>query len=92
MLEWVKIGIPFENIHKKYQIFTGIVYFGVMKKFAYRTEDSELCVVDSQFKIKRNRNGSSSCQQTCVKEKSIVTEFLYLKKVLTIYHNIAQHI
>ena len=41
MLEWVKIGIPFENIHKKYQIFTGIVYFGVMKKFAYRTEDSE---------------------------------------------------
>ena len=40
MLEWVKIGIPFENIYKKYQIFTGIVYFGVMKKFAYRTEDS----------------------------------------------------
>ena len=40
MLEWVKIGIPFENVFKKYQILTGIVSFGVMKKFAYRTEDS----------------------------------------------------
>ena len=56
MLEWVEIGIPFENVFKKYQILTGIVSFGVMKKFAYRTEDSVgACMGNSG--VQCNRNG-----------------------------------
>ena len=32
--------IPLNNTHKKCHILKGIVFFGVMKKFANRTEDS----------------------------------------------------
>ena len=53
MLESVKIGIPNENIYKEYQIFTGIVFFGVMKKFAYRTEDSAVDVGRLDFILDR---------------------------------------
>ena len=46
-MEWVEISIFFDNTHKKYHIIAGISSFVVMKKFAYRTEDSELSVESS---------------------------------------------
>ena len=44
MVEGVEISIFFDNTHKKYHILAGILSFVFMKKFAYRTEDSDLYV------------------------------------------------
>ena len=41
MVEGVEISIFFDNTHKKYHILAGISSFVFMKKFTYRTEDSE---------------------------------------------------
>ena len=55
MVEGVEISIFFDNTHKKYHILAGILSFVFMKKFAYRTEDSDMYTYNLHVYLSSNK-------------------------------------